>query len=180
MRWSARTGPASRRSPSHRRRYRADGRARDNGRPRSFVRLSEALRARLTMVFQETSLVPSMTVAQNLYLGDEKFFNRLRGLYIAAQQLLQSLNFQVDPGRRSRRSARRKADGRDRARGAQNARVIVFDEPTAIADSGREAAFLSADAEAEGERRRRSSSFRTRSKRRWSSPIALRSCATAK
>ncbi len=49
------------------------------------------------MVFQETSLVPSMTVAQNIYLGEEKFLNRLRGIYIAAQQFLQSLNFTVDP-----------------------------------------------------------------------------------
>ncbi len=49
------------------------------------------------MVFQETSLVPSMTVAQNLYLGAEKFLNRLRGIYISAQQFLQSLNFPVDP-----------------------------------------------------------------------------------
>ena len=49
------------------------------------------------MVYQETSLVPTLTVAQNLYLGDEKFFNRLRGTYIDAQQLLQSLNFPVDP-----------------------------------------------------------------------------------
>ena len=34
------------------------------------------------MVYQETNLVPSMTVAQNIYLGDERMFNRLRGLYI--------------------------------------------------------------------------------------------------
>ena len=52
----------------------------------------EALHRGIAMVFQETSLVPSMTVAQNLYLGQEKFFNRLRGIYIAAQQFLQSLN----------------------------------------------------------------------------------------
>jgi simple sugar transport system ATP-binding protein len=52
------------------------------------------------MVYQETSLVPSLTVAQNLYLGDEKFFNRLRGTYIAAQQFLQSLNFPVIRPRR--------------------------------------------------------------------------------
>jgi simple sugar transport system ATP-binding protein len=57
----------------------------------------EAIEAGIAMVFQETSLVPSMTVAQNLYLGDEKFLNRLRGIYIAAQQFLQSLNFPVDP-----------------------------------------------------------------------------------
>ena len=49
------------------------------------------------MVFQETSLVPSMTVAQNIYLGEEKFLNRLRGICIAAQQFLQPLNFTVDP-----------------------------------------------------------------------------------
>jgi len=38
------------------------------------------------MVFQETNLVPSMTVAQNIYLGEEQLFNRLRGLYIQAQR----------------------------------------------------------------------------------------------
>ena len=31
-----------------------------------------ARRHGIAMVYQETSLVPSMTVAQNLYLGDEK------------------------------------------------------------------------------------------------------------
>ena len=64
---------------------------------RRFATPTEALRHGIAMVFQETSLVPSMTVAQNLYLGDEKFFNRLRGIYIAAQQFMQSLNFPVDP-----------------------------------------------------------------------------------
>jgi len=43
--------------------------------------------------FQENSLVPTMTVAQNLFLGRSAFYNRLRGIYIAAQQFLQSLNF---------------------------------------------------------------------------------------
>ena len=41
---------------------------------------AEALKHGIAMVFQETSLVPSLTVAQNLYLGEEKMFNRLRGL----------------------------------------------------------------------------------------------------
>ena len=63
----------------------------------AFASPSEALNAGIAMVFQETSLVPSMTVAQNLYLGQEKFLNRLRGIYISAQQFLQSLNFPVDP-----------------------------------------------------------------------------------
>ena len=58
---------------------------------------ADARRYGIAMVYQETSLVPSLSVAQNLYLGDEKFFNRLRGTYIEAQQLFQSLNFPVDP-----------------------------------------------------------------------------------
>lgn len=67
------------------------------GRPITLHSPAEALNMGLAMVFQETSLVPSMTVAQNLYLGQEHYFTRLRGLYIAAQQFLQSLNFNVDP-----------------------------------------------------------------------------------
>ena len=88
-----------------------------------FASPAEALAAGIAMVFQETSLVPSMTVAQNLYLGNEKFLNRLRGIYISAQQFLQSLNFPVDPtaiGRHARR--RQAADGRDRPRRAPQCR----------------------------------------------------------
>ena len=59
----------------------------------SFATPGEALAEGVAMVFQETSLVPSMTVAQNLFLGEEKLFNRLRGIYIAAQQFMQSLNY---------------------------------------------------------------------------------------
>ena len=82
----------------------------------------EARHLGIAMVFQENSLVPTMTVAQNLFLGQEKFYNRLRGIYIAAQQFLQSLNFDVDADRDGRRARRRQeADGRDRARRAAQA-----------------------------------------------------------
>ena len=50
---------------------------------------AQSRRFGIAMVYQETSLVPTMTVAQNLFLGDERFFNRLRGAYIEAQQFLQ-------------------------------------------------------------------------------------------
>ena len=74
----------------------SSGKMLHHGKEVSFASPLEALQAGIAMVFQETSLVPSMTVAQNLYLGDEKFLNRLRGIYISAQQFLQSLNFTVD------------------------------------------------------------------------------------
>ncbi|MHB0953464.1 MAG: sugar ABC transporter ATP-binding protein [Allorhizobium sp.] len=93
---------------------------------------AEALEAGIAMVFQETSLVPSMTVAQNLFMGNEQFFNRLRGINIAAQQFMQALNFQVDPTAMVQTLGAAKKQMIEIARAMlSNARVIVFDEPTA-------------------------------------------------
>ncbi len=93
---------------------------------------SEALAHGVAMVFQETSLVPSMTVAQNLYLGNEKYYNRLRGLTIAAQQFLQTLNFNVDPLAMVANLGAAQKQMVEIARAVlQKARLIIFDEPTA-------------------------------------------------
>ena len=103
-----------------------------DGQAVTFSTPAEALARGIAMVFQETSLVPSMTVAQNLYLGDEKLFNRLRGLYISAQQFLQSLNFNVDPWATVSTLGAAKKQMVEIARAVrQNARIIIFDEPTA-------------------------------------------------
>jgi simple sugar transport system ATP-binding protein len=91
-----------------------------------------ARRYGIAMVYQETSLVPTLTVAQNLYLGDEKFFNRLRGTYIEAQQFLQSLNFPVDPTATVLSLGTAKRQMVEIARAVRlNAKIIIFDEPTA-------------------------------------------------
>ena len=103
-----------------------------HGKEVSFQSPFEALEAGIAMVFQETSLVPSMTVAQNLYLGTEKFLNRLRGIYISAQQFLQSLNFAVDPTAIVSTLGAAKRQMVEIARAVHhNAEVIIFDEPTA-------------------------------------------------
>lgn len=92
----------------------------------------ESLQIGVAMVFQETSLVPTMTVAQNLYLGQESYFNRLRGIYIAAQQFLQSLQFDVDPTVVVSQLGAAKKQMVEIARAVlYNAKVIIFDEPTA-------------------------------------------------
>ncbi len=92
----------------------------------------EALQLGISMVFQETSLVPTMTVAQNLFLGQESYFNRLRGIYIAAQQFLQSLQFDVDPTAVVSLLGAAKKQMVEIARAVlHNAKVIIFDEPTA-------------------------------------------------
>ena len=93
---------------------------------------SLARRYGIAMVYQETSLVPTMTVAQNLYLGDERFFNRLRGVYIEAQQFLQSLNFPVDPTAPVMSLGTAKRQMVEIARAVRlKAQIIIFDEPTA-------------------------------------------------
>jgi len=102
------------------------------GQARNFKDPRDALEAGIAMVFQETSLVPTMTVAQNLYLGEEKFFNRLRGLYISAQQFLQGLNFGVDPTVNVAALGAAQKQMVEIARAVlHNAKVIIFDEPTA-------------------------------------------------
>jgi ABC-type sugar transport system ATPase subunit len=92
----------------------------------------DARKLGVAMVFQENSLVPSMTVAQNLFLGQEKFYNRLRGIYIAAQQFLQSLNFDVVPTATVSALGAAKKQMVEIARAVlHDAKVIIFDEPTA-------------------------------------------------
>jgi simple sugar transport system ATP-binding protein len=93
---------------------------------------ASARRYGIAMVYQETSLVPALTVAQNLYLGDERFYNRLRGTYIEAQQLLQSLNFPVDPTAVVQSLGTAKRQMVEIARAVRlKAKIIIFDEPTA-------------------------------------------------
>lgn len=103
-----------------------------DGQETVFATPAEALRRGIAMVYQENSLVPSMTVAQNIYLGNEKPLNRLRGIYIAAQQFLQSLNFHVDPAAVVGALGAAQKQMVEIARAVHHkARVIIFDEPTA-------------------------------------------------
>jgi len=71
-------------------------------------------------------------VAQNIYLGEEQMFNRLRGLYIQAQRFLLSLNFYVDPMALVSSLGAGKKQLVEIARAVHHhARVLIFDEPTA-------------------------------------------------
>ena len=103
-----------------------------DGKPIAFPTPAAALEAGVAMVYQENSLVPALTVAQNIYLGRERFFNRMRGINIAAQQFLQSLNFPVDPTATVATLGAAKRQMVEIARAVhQKARIIIFDEPTA-------------------------------------------------
>ncbi len=103
-----------------------------DGKPADFHSPRDALAAGICMVYQETSLVPTMTAAQNIELGSEKLLTRFRTLNIQAQQLLQSLNFHVDPATPVAILGTAKRQMVEIARAIyNNARIIIFDEPTA-------------------------------------------------
>src|ERR1700747_1225833 len=103
-----------------------------DGKPAKFEQPRDALNAGICMVYQETSLVPTMTAAQNIELGNEKLLTRFRTLNIQAQQLLQSLNFHVDPATPVALLGTAKKQMVEIARAIYNkARIIIFDEPTA-------------------------------------------------
>jgi ABC-type sugar transport system ATPase subunit len=103
-----------------------------DGKLANFEKPGDALAAGICMVYQETSLVPTMTAAQNIELGNEKLITRFRTLNIQAQQLLQSLNFHIDPATPVAMLGTAKRQMVEIARAVyHNARIIIFDEPTA-------------------------------------------------
>src|SRR5271156_4668977 len=103
-----------------------------NGRKVAFSSPEEALEGGVAMVYQESSLVPSMTVAQNLELGMEKLFTVYSKINIAATQSLQSMNFNVDPLALVENLGTAKRQMVEIVRAVRhNAQVFIFDEPTA-------------------------------------------------
>ncbi|MEH0071387.1 ATP-binding cassette domain-containing protein [Pannonibacter sp. Pt2-lr] len=79
------------------------GEIRIDGEPVHFVGVRDAQAAGVGAVFQEFSLVPTMTVAENIYLGDEPrrgpFIDR-RAMRREAHALFARLGFEVDVSRR--------------------------------------------------------------------------------
>jgi len=109
-----------------------DGVLRIDGEVVSLSAPKDASRLGISMVYQETSLVPQLTVAQNMVLGRENTFNSVRRVRNAARQVLQRLNFKVDPSQLAGSLSTAKRQMVEIARAVLNeARVIILDEPTA-------------------------------------------------
>lgn len=109
-----------------------EGRIVFRGQERHYRSPAEASAAGVAMVYQETSLVESMTVAQNLFLGDEKIFNRLTPLNVAARTLLAAHNFHIEPDVVVSTLGAAQKQMVEIARGVRReAALIIFDEPTA-------------------------------------------------
>lgn len=98
----------------------------------SFSAPADATAAGIAMVFQENSLVDSMTVTQNLFLGNAKLWNNIGRMNVAARQLLESHNFHIEPTAMVANLSAAQKQMAEIARAVHRAaRVIIFDEPTA-------------------------------------------------
>ena len=182
MRWSARTAPANRRCARRSRARSSSPRATIyvDGKPVNFEQPRDALAAGICMVYQETSLVPTMTAAQNIELGNEKLLTRFRTLNIQAQQLLQSLNFHVDPATPVGAARhRQEADGRDRARDLQQGAHHHLRRADCEPDAGGDRPLLPSGARPARPRRRHHLHLAMRWRNRCRSPTASPCCATA-
>ena len=89
----------------------------------------------ISAVFQEFSLVPSLSVAENLLLGDEPVRRGLlqrRQRRARASELLQSLDFQIDPDRLVSTLGRAQQQMVEIAKSLRSKlSVLILDEPTA-------------------------------------------------
>ncbi|MFE5506660.1 sugar ABC transporter ATP-binding protein [Amycolatopsis japonica] len=101
------------------------------GSKRSFTTPRDSVEAGVAMVYQEGSLVESMTVAQNLFMGDEKVFNNLGRLNVAARELLESHNFHIRPDVPAGALGIGQKQMVEIARAVhRNAKLVILDEPT--------------------------------------------------
>ena len=113
-----------------------DGTIRINGREVTFSSIQDAKAAGIGMVFQEFSLVPSLTVAQNIFLTTEPLG---RGIFIRdgeardkAREVFRQLEVDVDPGARVSDLGTAYWQLTEIAKAmAQDARVLIMDEPSA-------------------------------------------------
>jgi len=106
-----------------------------NGREVDLTSIHAAKAAGIGMVFQEFSLVPSLTVAQNIYLTAEPLSRGLiddRAAVREARQVFADMGVEVDPRARVSELSTAYWQLTEIAKAlAQDAQVLIMDEPTA-------------------------------------------------
>jgi len=111
-----------------------DGRMMIDGRPVHFRSPREALAAGIGMVHQELSVVPDLSVAENVYLGQQPTRGGIvdwRAMMAGARQHLADLGIEVDPGARMGSLAIGLQQLIELARVLfSGARIVILDEPT--------------------------------------------------
>jgi ribose transport system ATP-binding protein len=100
-----------------------------------FSSIHDARAAGIGMVFQEFSLVPTLTVAQNIYLDHEPVRGGLiddRRMRRDAAELLRRIEVDIDPGVDVETLSTAQWQLTEIAKAlSQDARILIMDEPTA-------------------------------------------------
>ena len=105
------------------------------GTPARFGSPSDSLRAGIVAIYQEFSLVPSLSISANLFLGREQAPGgvlRARREHARAREILARLETPLDPGLRVSRLSVSEQQMVEIARALlADARILIMDEPTA-------------------------------------------------
>jgi len=105
------------------------------GKPYAPKAPAEALSQGISMIHQEISLAPLMTVAENIYMGNErkfgKFWDGAGAKKKAAADILAKLGLDIDPGEEVSRLPISKMQLVEIARAVScDSNIIIMDEPT--------------------------------------------------
>jgi ABC-type sugar transport system ATPase subunit len=117
------------------------GRLRLGGQEYIPVSPSDAIRAGIAVIYQEFTLFPDLTVAENVYIGREPISRVSRGIRYgqiraSCRELFSLLGVDIDPDARVAEIGVAAQQLVEIARAlSQNGRVIVMDEPTAALNS---------------------------------------------
>ena len=105
------------------------------GKEVEYKSVSESEEAGIAIVHQELNMMNDLTVAQNLFIGQERmngFFINDRKMEKDAEELFKKLNVDINPGAKIGELTVGKQQMVEIAKAiSTNAKVIVFDEPTA-------------------------------------------------
>ena len=116
-----------------------EGSCRINGRPISSLTPQTAREFGIAAVFQEFSLVPDLTVLENIFLGREEKtgpFLRRRAMRAAAKQLFADLGFQVPLDEKVALLSRAQKQMVEIAKALRtNPEVLILDEPSEHLDA---------------------------------------------
>lgn len=86
----------------------------------------------ISMMYQESNLVPQLTVAQNVALGHEPFLTRQAGLVESVATILRRLKFDIDPRTKAATLSGAQMQMVEIAKALYTrSKVIIMDEPTA-------------------------------------------------